>query len=82
MEGYIGPALSGHAFQVIASRQENVYRLFTIIAADEPQNNPGSLTGEQYADVVAFILQRNGYPAGKNELLAFSPHLRDLALAR
>ena len=33
-----------------------------------PLNNPGSLSRQQTADVVAYILQFNQFPAGKEEL--------------
>lgn len=33
-----------------------------------PQNNPGSLSRAQVADVMAYMLQQNGFPAGEKEL--------------
>ena len=33
-----------------------------------PKNNPGSLSGEEYADVTAYILMLNGLPSGDTEL--------------
>ena len=33
-----------------------------------PQNNPGSLSRTQISDVMAYILQQNGFPAGAKEL--------------
>jgi polar amino acid transport system substrate-binding protein len=33
-----------------------------------PEDNPGSLKPQQYADVVAYFLELNGYPEGKAEL--------------
>lgn len=33
-----------------------------------PEDNPGSLAPEEYADVIAFFLQLNEYPAGDAEL--------------
>ena len=33
-----------------------------------PSNQPGSLPGPTYADILAFIAQKNGYPAGTKEL--------------
>ena len=37
-----------------------------------PQSAPGSLKPEEYADIVAFILLENGFPAG-TETLAMTP---------
>jgi|SRR5581483_2751846 len=82
MEGYIGPSLRGHAFQVITSRESSADRLLLIISRNEPQDNPGGLSDEQDADVMAYILQINGYPAGKEKLSAESSHLRELLLNR
>jgi len=42
--------------------------LFTIVKVTMPQDKPESLTPAQYADIVAFILQANKYPAGPQEL--------------
>jgi mono/diheme cytochrome c family protein len=80
MEGYIGPSLRGHAFQVITSRQTDAGRLLLIISRNEPQNNPGALSEDEDANVLAYILQVNGYPAGKEKLSAESSHLRELLL--
>lgn len=33
-----------------------------------PDDSPGTLTREQYTDVIAFVLSSNKYPAGKTEL--------------
>lgn len=33
-----------------------------------PEDNPGSLTAQQYGDVIAFFLSLNEYPAGGDEL--------------
>ena len=33
-----------------------------------PSDRPGSLAAQDYADVIAFILQKNGMPSGPREL--------------
>src|SRR2546428_12467257 len=33
-----------------------------------PQDDPGSLSRQQTADIVAFVLFKNGFPEGKTEL--------------
>ena len=33
-----------------------------------PQDKPASLTDEEYAAIVAYLLQANRYPAGQQEL--------------
>jgi len=44
--------------------------LFNRISNDMPSDNPGSLTKPQVAEVMAFLLKYNGYPAGKIDLPA------------
>ena len=43
--------------------------LYYIIRSLMPNNAPGSLSKAQYADVVAYILKINNYPAGEAELI-------------
>jgi len=42
--------------------------LFERIRISMPQNAPGSLSGQQNADILAFVLSANKYPAGSAEL--------------
>ena len=35
-----------------------------------PLGAAGSLTGQEYLDIVAYILQTNGYPSGSDDLSA------------
>jgi mono/diheme cytochrome c family protein len=42
--------------------------LFERIRISMPQNAPGSLSGQQNADILAFILSANKYPTGAAEL--------------
>lgn len=81
LEGVAGPALKGVAFHQMAAAQSlNAQSLLTVVSQSMPQDNPGSLTQDQYDAVVAFILQQNGYPAGTAALAATSPNLKDLNL--
>lgn len=43
--------------------------LYTVLHT-MPADNPGSLSDEKYADLLALILRTNGYPAGSAELPA------------
>jgi hypothetical protein len=42
--------------------------LFERIRLSMPQNAPGSLSPKEYGEIVAFMLQKNGYPAGTADL--------------
>ncbi len=64
LEGVAGPALKGDQFKAMATAQGlNGLTLHQVIAQSMPQTDPGSLTPDQYNEVVAYILQQNGYPA-------------------
>jgi hypothetical protein len=41
---------------------------FSFMALQMPLNAPGSLPKNTYASVMAYILTRNGYPAGSKPL--------------
>jgi cytochrome c len=43
-----------------------------------PQNNPGSLTRQQYVDVLAFMLRADGFPEGMTELPTATENLRQI----
>src|SRR5690348_3649223 len=42
--------------------------LYSRILSTMPVNDPGSLTKKETLDLVAYILERNAFPAGKTEL--------------
>jgi len=62
-----GPELTGNAF-LDRWREDKLEPLFTFIRTRMPGNAPGSLDERDYADIIAFILEANGLPAGKSEL--------------
>lgn len=55
-----------------AWREDKLFSLYDFIATRMPKEGrstkPGSLTPQQYVDVVTYILERNGYPSGTAEL--------------
>lgn len=59
-------------------RAEPVRNLFEQVSTNMPQDAPGSLTPQQYADVVAYILQLNGVTPGDRELPADAGQLSSL----
>jgi S-disulfanyl-L-cysteine oxidoreductase SoxD len=64
------PAVAGESF--MAFWEANLNGLFTKIKTRMPRNNPGILTDEAYLDVMAYVLQANGFPAGLEGLKAES----------
>ena len=67
LEGGVGPALSGPDFAPV-SKADTVHKIFKIITTKMPLGQPGSLSHDQYAEVMAYILSKNGYPAGSTAL--------------
>ena len=61
------PALRGAAFISNWNGLE-VDDLFERTRISMPQEAPGSLSGQQVADVVAYLLQENGCSSGDSEL--------------
>jgi mono/diheme cytochrome c family protein len=66
-QGLVGPALSGPIF---ASPKANykVRDIYLFLSVNMPAYAPGSLTPKQYVDIMAFLLQQNGFPAGRTAL--------------
>lgn len=52
-----------------------VGELFSRTRTKMPSDRPGSLPPETYADIVAFLLQKNGFPAGATEMAAVADAL-------
>jgi cytochrome c len=65
--GDVIPSLVGEAFLTNWSGM-TVGDLFERIRTTMPQESPGSLTREQYADVLAHVFKKNKFPAGETEL--------------
>jgi mono/diheme cytochrome c family protein len=62
-----GPELTGKLF-FDRWREDTLEPLFTFIKTNMPGNNPGSLDDRANADIIAFILESNGLPAGSADL--------------
>jgi len=62
-----GPPLKGGYFRTRWG-QGNVAALYGYVSLAMPPDRPGQLSPQTYADLVAFLLSGNGYPAGEKEL--------------
>ena len=81
VEGGAGPALKGPAFREMAATQNlTVKSLLDVVSRSMPMTAPGSLKPEEYAALVAFILQQSGYQPGTQPLTAASEGLDKIAL--
>jgi mono/diheme cytochrome c family protein len=65
--GELAPALTGAEFASNWSGL-SVGDLFERIRISMPQDNPGTLSRQQIADILAFVLSKGGFPAGTTEL--------------
>jgi S-disulfanyl-L-cysteine oxidoreductase SoxD len=63
---------------MVAAQGMTAQSLLAVTAQTMPQGEPGTLTPEQYAAVTAYVLQKNGYPAGSELLSADNPHLKEI----
>jgi mono/diheme cytochrome c family protein len=83
LEGGAGPALTGPAFHQLAATQHLTARsLLDRVSTTMPMTAPGSLKPDEYAAIIAFVLQRSGYPAGSHALTKDSAGLGDLDLGK
>lgn len=65
--GFPGPALKGKDF-ADPSYDFHVDEIFRFVAKLMPAQKPGSLADETNVDIMAFLLEQNGYPAGARAL--------------
>jgi mono/diheme cytochrome c family protein len=81
LSGDRGPALKGDAF---LAHWENgsVNALFRKISEGMPPNAPNETTDDAKIDIVAYLLQQNGFPAGKSELRLDAEALEAVEIAR
>lgn len=61
------PSLIGEPFHIRWS-ELSVADLVLVSRTTMPEGAPASLSRQAYVDIVSFMLQRNGFPAGESEL--------------
>src|SRR3984893_16501510 len=67
LQGDSGPPLTGQTFHQ-AYGAGTAAQLYDFISRQMPQNQPGSLSQQQYLDVTAYVLSRNGVASGNTPL--------------
>jgi cytochrome c len=75
--GESAPPLTGGAF-LANWNGLTMSDLFDRIRKTMPQSNPGRLTRQQDADILAFMLSVNKFPSGKSELYRQSEMLKEI----
>jgi mono/diheme cytochrome c family protein len=75
--GESAPPLTGGAF-LANWNGLTLGDLFERIRKTMPQNAPGKLNRQQNADILAFVLSANKFPAGKKELSRQAEFLKEI----
>ncbi len=60
-------AYTGLAFRRVWSGR-SIYDFFDLIRTTMPDDNPGKLSRDQYAEIMAYLLKLNGLPEGEKDL--------------
>lgn len=79
--GESAPPLAGPEFLSNWTGQ-SVGNLFDRTRQSMPANDPGKLTRAQAADVISYLLQANGFPAGKAEMDTQSEALKQIQITQ
>jgi mono/diheme cytochrome c family protein len=75
------PPLVGEAF-TDRWQTGSVGDFLLIVKATMPQDRPASLSADTYADIVAYVLKMNNYPAGPSELNQDPEHYKHVTFSR
>ena len=59
---------------------QSMGNVFEWVSVNMPENDPGGLKPQQYADILAWVLSINGYPIGSDDMPADVAVLRQYAI--
>ena len=79
-ECHVASEFRGDGFQ-FRWRRQTAWDFYRTITTTMPENAPGALTKQEYVDVLALILEMNGYVAGNAELPATQTALDQLPMS-
>ena len=65
--GTMGPELWGEAF-LTQMENKDVGGFFSRIQTTMPEDAPGTLSDSEVLDIIAYVLQTNGFPAGEKDI--------------
>ena len=80
LEGAGAPALRGNTFNA-QWNGKTLQQFYSYVHGQMPLGAAGTLKGQDYVNVVAYILARSGLPAGTQKLTLRSPMTRVLVLS-
>src|SRR5215469_13914390 len=78
-DGNSAPPLRGAAF-LGKYAGKPAADLFTYVSTKMPPGNPGSLGGAEYARIIAWVLQQNGYATGRKEFASEAAALASVTI--
>lgn len=79
LKGADAPSLTGSDFNT-GWNTMTLDDLFERVRTTMPADGPGSLQRQQYADIIAFILSKDGFPAGQTEVSTENPVLKNVKI--
>ena len=79
--GDLAPALKGEEF-LLRWTDHSMFEFVDRIQKTMPQDNPGGLSAQENADIVAYILQVNRFPTGQGDLPSEEAALKGIAIAK
>ncbi len=80
LKGGTAPALAGTTFLRVWTPKSTWSDVYFILSSTMPPGSSSSLSPAQKAAITAYLLDRNGYPAGPTELAPDAPVLRQLVV--
>jgi alcohol dehydrogenase (cytochrome c) len=81
LEGAVGPALAGPDFSAKwSSADHSVQGLYDVMRTTMPKPAAGTLAESSYTQILAYLLFRNGLPAGGRELVASNDVLKPIRI--
>lgn len=81
LQGGAGPALAGSQFLSVSQYQQVTAEYFyDFMSTHMPLTHPGSLTKTQYIDIMAYLLEANGYASGPHPLTASDAELKGIKI--
>src|ERR1700682_6438570 len=78
-DGKSAPPLRGAAF-LGKYAGKPAADLFTYVTMKMPPGNPGSLGGPEYARIIAYVLQQNGFATGRKEFASEAAALASVTI--
>src|SRR5262245_38988366 len=85
-----GPALGGDAFapplvgEPFTTRWQDgtLSDVLVLVKTTMPQDMPATLSADTYADIIAFLLKSNNYPAGQREISQDPDQVKDVRFTK